>query len=245
MMNREKRLDWTIGLLVVFSAAALLSAFANDRTEPPRPKLQGTWKLNEDLTARMREDDRPRSGPGGFGGMGRRGGGGGPGGMGRGGGGRRGGGFPGGPPPEGGTGGQGEEGSRPGGPRASLAALDELSIIQQGDQVTITDQEGHTRILKTDGSKIRDDKAPGGPAELRASWDKNGILTVDVKPDKGPKRTESYIVSNDGEHLYVTLTLEGDGRRPEMKIRRAYDPAAEEKPGAPESDEEDELELLA
>jgi hypothetical protein len=245
MMNRERRLNWTIGLLVVSSAAALLSAFASDRTEPPHPRLQGTWKLNEDLTARMREDDRPRGGPGGFGGMGRRGGGGG-GGWGRGGG-RRGGGFPGGPPPEGGTGGmggQGEEGGRSGGPRAALAALDELTITQEGDQVTITDKEGRTRVLKTDGSKVRDDKAPGGPAELRASWDRNGTLTVEVKPDKGPKRTESYIVSNDGEHLYLTLTLEGDGRRPEMKIRRAYDPASEEKPGAPESDDEEELEIL-
>ncbi|MEA2602529.1 MAG: hypothetical protein QOF89_3521 [Acidobacteriota bacterium] len=240
MTNREKRLDWTIGLLVVFSAAALLTAFSTDRTEPPHPKLQGTWKLNEDLTSRMREDDRPRGGlggRGGFGGMGRRGGGGG--GWGRGGGGRRGGGFPG-----GGAGGTEGEGQREN-PRAALAALDELTITQQGEQVTITDKEGRTRVLKTDGSKVRDDKTPGGPTELRASWDKNGILTVEVKPDKGPKRTESYIVSNDGQHLYLTLAIEGNGRRPEMKIRRAYDPAAAEKPGAPESDEEEELELLA
>jgi hypothetical protein len=232
MTNREKRLDWTIGLLVVISAAALLTAFSADRTPPPHPKLQGTWKLNEDLTARMREDDRPRGGlegRGGFGGMGRRGGG------------RRGGGFPGGPP----GGGMGDEDRRPENPRAALAAFDELTITQQGDQVTITDKEGRTRVLKTDGSKIRDDKAPAGPTELRASWDKNGILTVEVKPDKGPKRTESYIVSNDGQHLYLTLAIEGNGRRPEMKIRRAYDPAAAEKPGAPESDEEEELELLA
>ena len=242
MTNRVRRLDWTIGLLVVFSAAALLSAFASEPPAPPHhPKLQGAWKLNEDLTARMREDDRSKGGPEGFGGMGRRGGRGGPGGMGRGGIGRRGGGFPGGAPPEEGNGGPGGSG----GPRAFLAALDELSITQQGDQVTITDKEGRTRILKTDGSKVRDDNAPGGPAELRARWDKNGILTVDVKPDKGPKRTESYIVSNDGEHLYLTLTLEGDGRRPEIKIRRAYDPAAEETPGAPESEEEAVLELLA
>ncbi len=126
-----------------------------------------------------------------------------------------------------------------------LAALDELTITQQGDQVTITNKEGQTRVLKTDGSKIRDEKSPGGPAELRASWDKNGFLVVEVKPDQGPKRTESYIVSNDGEHLYLTLTLEGDGRRPEIKLRRAYDPASEEKPGAPESEEEAVVELLA
>ncbi len=102
MKSRETRLSWTIGLLVVSSAAALLSAFAADKTEPPHSKLQGTWKLNEDLTSRMREDDHPHGGgSGGFGGMGRHGGGG----WGRGGGGRPGGGFPG--RPGGGTEGQG------------------------------------------------------------------------------------------------------------------------------------------
>jgi len=233
MKSRETRLSWTIGLLVVSSAAALLSAFAADKTEPPHPKLQGTWKLNEDLTSRMRENDHPQGGHlGGFGGMGRHGGGG------------RGGGRPGDFPsrPDGGPEGQGDQERRS--PRAMLAAFDELTITQQGDQVTITNKEGQTRVLKTDGSKVRDEKSPGGPAELRASWDKNGFLNVEVKPDQGPKHTESYTVSTDGEHLYLTLTLEGDGRRPEIKIRRAYDPASEEKPGAPESEEEAVVDLL-
>jgi len=231
MTRGAKRLDWAIGLVALTAAAVLLSASASDRPEPQRPDLHGTWKLNEDLTARMRQDDRPPGGPGGFrGGMGRGGGGG----MGRGGG-RRGGGFPGGP------GGQpnGEPGDRErqGGAPPSFATLDELTIAQQGDQVTIADKAGNTRVLKTDNSKVRDEKAPGGPVELRASWDRDGILTVEVKPDKGPKRTESYIVSNDGKHLYVTLTFDRNGR--EMKIRRAYDPAPEEKAPAPEGDDDD------
>ncbi|HEX3554609.1 MAG TPA: hypothetical protein VIA62_15410 [Thermoanaerobaculia bacterium] len=233
MMKGAKQLEWAIGLVALTAAAVLLSASASDRPEPQRPNLQGTWKLDEDLTARMRQDDRSQGGAEGFhGGMGRRGGGGG--GMGRGGG-RRGGGFPGGSPN--GESGQPGERERQGEAAPSFAALDELTITQQGGQVTIADKAGNTRVLKTDNSKVRDEKAPGGPVELRASWDKDGILTVQVKPDKGPKRTESYILSNDGKHLYVTLTLDRNGR--EVKIRRAYDPAPDEKAPAPEGDDDD------
>jgi hypothetical protein len=216
---------WTLGLLAL---AAALPACAAGGTEPQRPNLQGTWRLNEDLTARMREEDRPqgRMGGGFRGGMGRPGGGG----WGRRGGG---GGFPGGGQP---GGGEGEERHRSGG-APSFAALEELTIVQKGDEITITDKEGHARVLKTDGSKVRDEQAPGSPAELRANWEKDGTLTVKVKADEGRSRTESYIVSNDGKHLYVTYLLGGNGR--EFKIRRAYDPAeqekkpAEAKPGAP------------
>lgn len=111
-----------------------------------------------------------------------------------------------------------------------MEALQELIIIiqkniQKNGEVTITDKEGHSRVLKTDGSKMREENGPDGPAEVRANWEKDGTLTVKVKPEQGPKRTESYVVSNDGKHLYVTTTMEGDGQRPERKFRRAYDPA--------------------
>ncbi len=99
------------------------------------------------------------------------------------------------------------------------------TIAQQDGEVTITDKEGHTRVLKTDGSKSLEEKGPGGSAEIRANWEKDGTLTVKVKPKQGPKRTETYIVSNDGKHLYVTTFLESDGKRPDRKFRRAYDPA--------------------
>jgi hypothetical protein len=223
MSKWGRRLEWTLGLLAL-ALATLLPASAAGQGSARHPSLQGTWTLDEDLTARMREDDQQQHGSqGGFsGGMGRHGGGGG---------GRRGGGggFPGGGSAGGRAEGSGE--NRPAeGQRPSFAALNTLTITQQGNEVTITDQEGHARVLRADGSKIRNDKAPGGPAELQAGWDPDGSLTVHVKPDKGPKRTESYIVSNDGKHLYLVLTMEGDGRRPEFKIRRAYNPAEEEKP---------------
>jgi hypothetical protein len=229
MKTRGRKLAWTLGLLALAGTATLLRAA--DKPGTRHPNLAGTWTLNEDLTARMREDDQqsaPRSGGGfGGGGMGRRGGGGGR----RGGGGR----------PPGGTGGPGGEPREPGeGQRPIFAALDTLTITQAGNQVTVADKEGHTRVFRADGSKVRDDKAFGGPAEVQASWDQDGGLVVQVKPDKGPKRTESYIVSDDGKHLYIVLTVEGD--RGSRKVRRAYDPAPEEKPAAPaDSGEETEL----
>jgi hypothetical protein len=226
MTGRARRLEWAIGMMALVAAAVFFSAAASDR--PPHPNLQGTWTLNEDLTARMRQDDQAQNAPGGgHSGMGRRGGGGG--GRHR-------------NTPDATPGGDlGGDAGRQGPP--SFAALDVLTITQQGDQVTLADKEGNTRVLKADNHKVRDDKAPGGPVELRAGWDKDGILTVEVKPDKGPKRTESYLVSNDGKHLYITLSLDHNGR--EMKIRRAYDSAPDEKAPAADGGEDDDRELVA
>lgn len=229
-MAREARgLEWAIGLVALTGTAVLLSAAASDRAQPQHPSLQGTWTLNEDLTARMRQDDQAQNAPRGGGhggGMGRHGGGGG---------GRHRNTTPDATPGSDSNG----DSARP----QSFAALDVLTISQQGDRLTLTDKSGNTRIVKADDHKVRDEKAPGGPVEMRASWDKDGILNVEVKPDKGPKRTESYLVSNDGKHLYVTLSLDRNGH--EMKIRRAYDAAQEEKAPAADGSEDDDRELVA
>lgn len=219
-----------MGLVALSAVAVLFSAAASDPAPSQHPSLQGTWNLNEDLTARMRQDDAAQGGtPGGShgGGMGRHGGGGGR---------RRGG-----PSPEATPGGDSAQQTPP----PSFAALDVLTITQQGDQVTVADKDGNTRVLKTDNHKVRDEKAAGGPVELKAGWDKDGILTVEIKPDKGAKRTESYLVSNDGKHLYVTLVIERNGH--DMKIRRAYDPASPEKtpPGGTGDGEDDDREVVA
>ncbi len=223
MKGYGRKLAWLLGLIALAGMATLLQAA--DKAAPQHPSLAGTWTLDEDLTARMRENDQqaaPRGNSGG--GLGRRGGGGG---------GRRGGGrYPGGGSPGGTEGSNGEAQGQEESQRPNFAALDTLTITQAGNQVTVTDKEGRSRVFRADGSKVRDDKAFGGPAEVQARWDQeSGGLVVEVKPDKGPKRTESYIVSDDGKHLYIVLTMEGE--RGSRKIRRAYDPAAEEKPAPP------------
>lgn len=206
------RLGWTWPLLA-FSLLCAAPLLGRDST-PQQPDLRGTWQLDEDLTARMRESSRPspegRMGPP-------------PGGGRRGGGRPEGGGMRG---PRGGT--------RQMEPPPSLESLDELTIDQTGEAVTVTDGSGRQRVLRTDGKKVRDERLPGGPAEVRARWEKDGTLVVRINPDEGPARTETYVVSNDGKRLFLTLTLEGGGRMGEMKIRRAYGRAVgEEEAAAP------------
>jgi len=196
-------------------AVMLAAALPARGAEPERPNLQGSWQLDPDLTARLSKDQQgqegdPRAGGGkgdrhgpGLGSMG----------------------------PIGGGGDHSAPGITDWSParerheaevrREVVASLDSLTIVQQAGQVTITDQAGHARVLKTDGSKIRD-QGPAGPAQLRARWDQDGSLVVEVKPDKGIRRTESYVVSNDGKHLYLTVTIAGQAG----EVLRAYNPAA-------------------
>jgi hypothetical protein len=194
---------WLLALVVIVSAAVPMEA-ARDKTPPP--DLSGKWKLNDDVTYRMMQGMRERGshfgGPGGMGG-GRR-----PGGSG-GGGGR---------PPGGGS--RPEFGRRPehreGMP---MESLDELTITQQDQVVTITDSAGRSRALQTHGKKVKDESAPGGPATVKARW-KDGALEVTIKPQRGPKRTESWVITNDRKRLFLTLTLDGG---PPFPMRRAYD----------------------
>ena len=203
------------GIASLLSTVLLQAAPPASAAEPPRPNLQGSWKLDPDLTARLSKDQQGREGDDrggngaddrhrpGLGGVG----------------------------PTGGSGGHDEIGMGDWSParerheaetrREVVASLDSLTIAQQGGLVTITDQDGHARVLKTDGSKIRDQGA-AGPAQLRARWDQDGSLVVEVKPDKGTRRTESYVVSNDGKHLYLTVTIAGQAGQ----ILRAYDPVS-------------------
>jgi|HubBroStandDraft_3_1064219.scaffolds.fasta_scaffold101631_2 hypothetical protein len=206
-------------------------------TPPKRPNLQGSWSFNAYLTAQIARDQqgqgREESSSGGWGRHGRTGDGSGRGGSG---GGSRGGRRPEGGDEQGGdpspaagkdrAAGQAGEGSQDG------EALDALTIVQDGDQVTITDRRGRARVLKADGAKVRSEIAPGRTVQLKTKWDEDGALRVEIQPDKGPRRTESYLVANDGKHLYVTVTRE-DGRA-QGGTTRAYDraepPAAQAPP---------------
>jgi hypothetical protein len=204
-----KRHGWIEAFLIpglLLGGAALAGA----KSEAKSADLSGKWHLNEDLTARLRESDRQeqpggghfRGGPPRGGGVGGPPGGGGPGGGGPGGGYHR------------------REGGE-GGFQGAMEALKDLTIEQTADTVTVTDAEGHQRVLHTDGRKVKDETFFGGTAQVRSSWSKDGSLVVEVKPDEGPPRTETYTVSNDRKLLYVTTEME-EGRR----FRRAYDAVA-------------------
>ena len=67
---------------------------------------------------------------------------------------------------------------------------------------------------------------------MRAKWDDDGSLVVRVTPKDGPRRTETWLVSNDRKLLYLTVELEG-GTRMASTIRRAYSAAAPGEPKPP------------
>jgi hypothetical protein len=226
--------SWAIGS---WSAAAVLSALAIAPPSPAlaaaarRPNLQGSWSFNAYLTAQIaqhQQEDKRGAGSQGARGP-RRGGGGG----GEGGGGPRGSRRP--DAGEASAGGAETTAAVEGGAQERPAgeALDVLTITQEGEQITITDQRGHARVVKADGRKVRGEPAPGRAVEQKASWDEEGALRVEIKADKGERRTESYLVSNDGKHLYLTVTG-GRGAGPGRETIRAYD-RADPPPAAPDA----------
>jgi hypothetical protein len=192
---------FVLGLaLLVVSPCSLLGA------EPQRPNLQGTWVLNTYLTSQLMKDANGDQAPAqsGNGGHGHH----------SGGGGR-----------STGSGDGSSGGAKAADKGQDNTPLDTIIITQAAGQVTISDRDGHARVLKTNGAKVRDEKAPGGPAQVKCSWDSDGTLVVETKPDKGNSRTENYVVADDHKHLYLTITSLRDS-----KIVRAYDPAPVEPP---------------
>lgn len=192
----------------LLALALLLPAIgaAAARTAAPAPDLSGTWAFNEDYTARLMESARARQPA--FHPRGGR---------------PPGDGMP--PPPRDGQ----VVGPREfrGGPSQVLEVLgDELTITQSGSQLTIVDGE-RSRVLVTDGKKTRDESAPG--EKVRSSW-QDGALVVEISPVKGPKRVESWQISDDGKRIFVTVTPKGRGAPP-IALRRVYDRVSGEAPG--------------
>jgi hypothetical protein len=187
----------------------------------PHQDLHGTWRLNDDLTARMMENER-QSNPSERGGpttVTRRG---------------KGPEGPGGPGHFGGFEDDGIE--RPDHPAPSFAGLNEVKIEQSADKVVLTDSAGRQRTYWTDNRKSTDPQSPHGPAEVRAKWDDDGSLVVTITP-KGnePRRTETWLVSNDRKLLYLTVEMEGN-RRAGSKIQRAYNAVAATPAGEPKKE---------
>jgi hypothetical protein len=104
-----------------------------------------------------------------------------------------------------------------------LSALDRLVIAQQPGQVSITDRDGRTRTLKSDGSKVKGEESPDGAAEFRARWEGDGTLRVEVRPAKGRRHVELWVVSNDRKHLYLTIESQ-NAEGVTSRVIRAYDP---------------------
>src|SRR4051794_6242927 len=65
MAGRGRKQAWSLGLRIFSRVllAAVLPTAAAGQTAQQHSRLQGTWTLNEDLTARLRESDQQQHTP--------------------------------------------------------------------------------------------------------------------------------------------------------------------------------------
>ena len=162
-----------------------------------RPDFSGTWQLDEELS----EGPRTRK-------AGQRGGG-------RGMEGRSGG--------EGGRGGQ--RGGGDGVMRERLQSMKEriqtLEILHQDPELAIGFKDGSSRTLYTDGREMTDD-LEAGTFDGEGKWKNQTQIVFKSENAMGGKITELYELDEAGATLFVTTTMESDGRRPEINFRRVY-----------------------
>ena len=201
-----------LGLVQAGLGAVAAGAAASAPTTPPPPRLFGAWAINQELTAELAQRAHDEGDTGHHGG-----------GYGHGG-------HTGGEPRSGGrprsAAGAGERDSE----RTPVSGLI-LSAAPDG-AVLLTDEAGHARRFEPGAPAKRDAEAPDG-AQVSASWDTDGDLVVEIKPDHGPRRTETYIVDHEKKHLYLTTVVtSGFGSRSRTLAFDPVDPATLPAPGA-------------
>ena len=201
--------------------------FAQQTAEPQKTDLNGTWKINRDQSddagekLRSAMEDRDRNGPmGSHTGMG---------------------GVALGIPGIGGIGGMGHPGG-PGMGRGSgagnqaqrtrlatlVAASDQLTIIEKGPEIDVTDSDHRERSLFTDGRKIEKSKKDASQVAVRARWEHGTLITEEKGPD-GEKISHAYEITEESNRLADTLTLESKHLNTPIIVRSVYDKAGTDK----------------
>ena len=206
-------------------AALILASTTVLAQQAPAPTntdaiLNGTWRLNRDESDDARDklrsamQDRDQNGPmgshtgrggvslgiPGIGGMGR----------------------PGGPGTGRGSGAGNEE------QRSRLATLvqapDQLTILQKGPEVDVTDSDHRVRSLFTDGRKIEKSDKDAAQVQVKAHWD-HGTLITEEKGPGGEKISHAYEITGEGKQVADTLTLESKHLNTPIIVRSVYDKA--------------------
>lgn len=97
-----------------------------------------------------------------------------------------------------------------------------LRIEQTEQQISITDDTGRTQTLYPDGKKHRGQESGGGPTAFKSRWD-GERLVAEGKMGHSGKLTQTYELSPDGKHLYVTSRLDNSHLTTPLTIRRVFD----------------------
>lgn len=116
----------------------------------------------------------------------------------------------------------GAEGEGPrGGGRRGLRAGRQFEISQDDGSVTFTHASGHARTLETDGQVVTHELARGS-VEIRAFWS-DGALVVERAGSEGGTFTQTYLLSDDGSQLFLTIRVEHDRLDEPIEFRLVYD----------------------
>lgn len=103
-----------------------------------------------------------------------------------------------------------------------------LTIDQNEKQISVTDDTDHTEDLYPDGKKHKGDDTNGDKTGIKTHWNGNRLVSESKLGHSG-KLTETYELSPDGKHLYVTSELDSSHLSSPLIIRRVYDNSADHK----------------
>jgi len=116
--------------------------------------------------------------------------------------------------------------------RSLLANGDWLRIEQRPGEIVISNAESSHTYVPGERSVV---SVPGGVADQRSGW-KGRAYWISLKPQVGPRATETFALSPDGKQLIETIELGKDGRVPSLTVKRTYDPTREPPSAVPTDD---------
>ncbi len=100
-----------------------------------------------------------------------------------------------------------------------------LTIAQEGNQVTVTDDNSQTLTLAGDGKKHKEKDSGGEKFTIKSHWDGNRLISERKLPRLG-KLTETYELSPDQKELVIVSRLDDSQLSGPLVIRRVFDRAA-------------------
>jgi hypothetical protein len=105
-----------------------------------------------------------------------------------------------------------------------VAASEQLTIVEKGPEIDVTDSDHRERSLFTDGRKIEKSKKDASQVTVKARWEHGTLITKEKGPN-GEKLSHAYEITGEGKQLADTLTLESKHLNTPIIVRSVYDKA--------------------
>ncbi len=107
--------------------------------------------------------------------------------------------------------------------RSVLSGGDYLRIQQRPDEFVVWNGDTTNSYVPGEKSVV---SVPSGVADQRSGW-KGREYRIEIRPQVGPRVTESFRLSKDGRQLIETIVVGSEGRVRRLEVTRVYDPATD------------------